>query len=76
MIYCSDIQSVGIVVRAAVVSCSVDIRYRRIVLCILKAAFQLRVFHAHVYARKSVNLSKINTNSNCLNKYKINHIEN
>ena len=42
----------------------------------VKVALQVRVFRTHVHARKSLNLSKINTNSNCLNKYKLNHIEN
>ena len=41
-----------------------------------KAAFQLHVFLAHVYARKTLNLSKFYTSSDYLNKYKLNHAEN
>ena len=41
----------------------------------LKAGFQLRVFDTHVYARKSLNLSKFHTSSDCLNKFKVNHLE-
>ena len=42
----------------------------------LKATFQLRVFHAHVHARKGLDLSKFYTSSNYLNKYKLNYVEN
>ena len=35
-----------------------------------KAAFQLRVFHTHVYARKNLNLSKFYSSSDNFNKYK------
>ena len=40
---------------------------------LMKGCFPVTRFS---YARKSLNLSKINTNSNFLNKYKLNHIEN
>ena len=43
---------------------------------VVKAAFQLSVFHTCVYARKSLNLSKFYTSTNYLNKCIINYTEN